>query len=130
MNILVDIDGTVCEDIDNEDAHLFPNAKLIEKAVEKVNKFYNEGHTITFFTSRTHEHRKVTDEYLKKCGFKYHYLLTDKPRGGRNGKYVWIDNLDVIGIKFNGNWDEITLPTPSKIGGESLDGVGLLSEVI
>jgi uncharacterized HAD superfamily protein len=102
-NYLIDIDGTVCEDIPNEEAHRFKDAQVLDGAVEKVNKRYEAGHTVTFFTSRTHEHRDVTLEWLKRHGFKFHGLITDKPRGGR---YKWIDNLDVEGIKFNGTWDE------------------------
>ena len=31
----------------------------------------------------------MTEEWLKKHGFKYHSLLMGKPRGGN---YHWIDN--------------------------------------
>lgn len=103
-NYLIDIDGTVCEDIPNEEAERFPSAYVIDGAVDKVNALFDAGHRITFFTSRTAEHREVTISWLVRHGFRFHQLLTDKPRGGR---YKWIDNLDVTGIKFNGDWKEI-----------------------
>ncbi len=105
-NFLIDIDGTVCEDIPNEQEELFPNAAPLEGAVERVNALYDQGHHVTFFTSRTSEHRAVTLEWLIRHGFKFHALLTDKPRGGN---YFWIDNLDVNGIKFKGDWKEIKI---------------------
>jgi len=100
-NILIDIDGTVSEDIPNEEAYRFENAYLIEGAVETVNKFYEQDHIITFFTARLEIHRKITEEWLNKNNFKYHHLLMNKPRGG---SYIWIDNLDVLGVKFKGSW--------------------------
>ena len=103
LNIMVDIDGTVSDDIPNEESHRFISASLIEGAVEKVNKLYSDGHIITFFTSREEKDRKDTEIWLNNNNFKYHKLLMGKPRGG---KYVWIDNLTVKGVHFNNNWDK------------------------
>ena len=97
-NILIDIDGTVSEDIPNERSELFSRAKVLENSVESVNKLYEQGHSIIFFTARKEEHRVDTEDWLNRNGFKYHSLLMNKPRGGR---YIWIDNLDVKGIKYN-----------------------------
>ena len=91
-NYLVDIDGTICEDIPNEEPERMVTAEAVPWAMDTINKWYNEGHIITFFTSRTEEHRNVTEEWLKKNGFKYHTLLVGKPRGGN---YNWIDNAPV-----------------------------------
>lgn len=102
-NILIDIDGTVSDDIPNEKSHLFSTAKILDGAVEAVNKLYSNN-IITFFTARREEHREVTEEWLNKNGFKYHQLLMNKPRGGN---YVWIDNLDVEGIKYKDDWNEV-----------------------
>jgi uncharacterized HAD superfamily protein len=102
LNIMVDIDGTVSDDISNEESHKFITASVIDGAVEKVNKLYSEGHIITFFTSRIEEHRKDTEEWLNNNNFKYHQLLMGKPRGGN---YVWIDNLNVDGVHFKNNWE-------------------------
>jgi uncharacterized HAD superfamily protein len=104
MNILIDIDGTVCEDIPNTEDYRFIDAKVLNNAVESVNKLYDNGHNITFFTARLTKHREVTEKWLKKHNFKYHSLIVDKPRGG---KYFWIDNLDVTGIKYDNNWNNI-----------------------
>ena len=104
-NILIDIDGTVSEDISNSEAHRFANAYVLEGAVESVNRLYEDkDNVITFFTARLEEHREVTEKWLKDNGFMYHHLLMNKPRGGN---YIWIDNLDVKGIHFKDNWSKI-----------------------
>jgi hypothetical protein len=102
-NYLIDIDGTICEDIPNEEPERMGLAEVTPEAAETINKWYNEGHIITFFTSRTTEHRQVTEEWLKKNGFKYHTLLVGKPRGGN---YCWIDNapVQVLNVK-EGLWE-------------------------
>ncbi len=43
---LVDIDGTICDDIKNEESHLYPDAKVYEGALEELNKLYDEGNII------------------------------------------------------------------------------------
>ena len=103
-NILIDIDGTVSEDIPNEESHRFADAKMIDNAVEYVNKLYDDGNTVTFFTARQEKHRAVTTEWLDKHGFKYNGLIMDKPRGGN---YIWIDNLQVNGVLYNNNWNRV-----------------------
>ena len=104
LNVMVDIDGTVSDDIPNEESHRFISASLIENSVENVNKLYDAGHFITFFTSRNEKDRKDTEKWLNEHNFKYHQLLMNKPRGGN---YVWIDNLHVKGVHFQNNWDEV-----------------------
>ena len=79
-NYLIDIDGTICDDIPNEEPKRMATANLYPDALQTLNKWYDQGHYITFFTSRVEEHREVTEKWLKKNGFKYHGLLMGKPR--------------------------------------------------
>ena len=79
-NYLIDIDGTICDDIPNEEPARMATAKLYPDALVILNKWYDEGHYITFFTSRLEEHREVTEVWLKENGLKYHGLLMGKPR--------------------------------------------------
>ena len=81
-NYLIDIDGTITEDVPNEEPERMATCAPFEDALETLNKWHDEGHIITFFTSRTEEHREVTETWLNKHGFKYHGLLMGKPRGG------------------------------------------------
>ncbi len=102
-NYLIDIDGTICDDIPNEEPQRIPGAKEFIGAKEKLNSWYDAGHIITFFTSRIEDHRHATVAWLNEHGFKYHGLLMGKPRGGN---YVWIDDRDVEGIKFS-SWENL-----------------------
>ena len=36
-----------------------------------LNKWYDEGNTITFFTAREEKDREVTEKWLKDNNFKY-----------------------------------------------------------
>ena len=67
-NYLIDIDGTICDDIPNEEPERMATAALYPDALETLNKWYEQGHYITFFTSRVEEHREVTEIWLKKNG--------------------------------------------------------------
>lgn len=103
-NYLIDIDGTICDDIPNEEPERMETAAVYPDALEILNKWYDEGHIITFFTSRTEEHRPVTEEWLNKNGFKYHGILFGKPRGGN---YHWIDNHLVKATRFEGKFTDL-----------------------
>lgn len=92
MNYLIDIDGTITEDIPNEKSERMPWATPFPGAKETINEWKRRGHTITFFTSRTEDMRRITEDWLDDCGFQYDALIMNKPRGGN---YIWIDNLDV-----------------------------------
>ena len=103
-NYLIDIDGTICDDIPNEEPERMATAKLYPDALETLNKWYKQGHFVTFFTSRLEEHRLVTEVWLKKNGFKYHALLMGKPRGGN---YHWVDNHIVRATRFAGKFTDL-----------------------
>ena len=103
-NYLIDIDGTICDDIPNEHSNKFLEAKVFPDALERLNKWYDEGHIITFFTARESKDRNITEYWLKVNGFKYHGLIMDKPRGGN---YHWIDNLKVQATQNLGNFTEL-----------------------
>ena len=103
-NYLIDIDGTVTDDVPNEEPERMVTCEPYPDALEILNKWFDEGHIITFFTSRTEEHRSVTETWLKKHGFKYHGLLMNKPRGGN---YHWIDNHMVRAKRFKGKFTDL-----------------------
>ena len=103
-NYLIDIDGTITEDIPNEEPERMATFKPYEGARDILNKWYDEGHILTFFTSRTEDHREVTEQWLEKYGFKYHGMLMGKPRGGN---YHWIDNHIVKATRYLGKWTDL-----------------------
>lgn len=104
INYLIDIDGTICDDVPNEEPERMVTAKPYPDALETLNNWYDQGHIITFFTSRTEDLRQVTEEWLVTHNFKYHGILMGKPRGGN---YHWIDNHIVRGTRFKGKFTEL-----------------------
>ncbi len=109
-NYLIDIDGTICDDIPNEEPERMATAALYPDALVTINKWFEEGHIITFFTSRVEEHRSLTEIWLKENGFNYHALLMGKPRGGN---YHWIDNHIVRATRFEGKFTDLVDKTVS-----------------
>jgi uncharacterized HAD superfamily protein len=103
-NYLIDIDGTITEDVPNEQPERMATCEPFEDARETINKWYDEGHQICFFTSRTEEHREVTTEWLNRHGFKFHSILFGKPRGGN---YHWIDNHLVKATRYTGKFTDL-----------------------
>ena len=105
-NYLIDIDGTITDDVPNEEPERMVTCLPYPDALETLNKWFEEGHIITFFTSRTEKHRDITETWLTKFGFKYHGLLMGKPRGGN---YHWIDNHIAKATRFKGKFTDLTL---------------------
>jgi len=103
-NYLIDIDGTICDDIPNEEPERMATAEVYPDALKTLNKWYAEGHIITFFTSRTENHRAITEKWLHENGFKYHGLLMGKPRGGN---YHWVDNHLVRATRYKGKFTDL-----------------------
>jgi len=103
-NYLIDIDGTICDDIPNEEPERMATAQVYPDALKTLNRWYDQGHVICFFTSRVEVHRSVTEQWLAEHGFKYHSLLMGKPRGGN---YHWIDNHLVKATRYNGKFTDL-----------------------
>lgn len=72
-----DLDGTLCEWKERHDA-----SKPYPERIAKVNKLYEEGHTIIIDTARGSrtgiDYRELTENQLKEWGVKYHELRTGK----------------------------------------------------
>lgn len=103
-NYLIDIDGTITEDVPNEEPERMVTCEPFPDALETINKWYDEGHQICFFSSRTEDLREITETWLKKHGFKYHSVLLGKPRGGN---YHWIDNHLVKATRYKGKFTDM-----------------------
>ncbi|MBE16035.1 MAG: phosphoheptose isomerase [Dokdonia sp.] len=103
-NYLIDIDGTITEDVPNEEPERMATCKPFPDALKTLNKWYDQGHMICFFTSRTEDHREVTTTWLNTHGFKFHSLLMGKPRGGN---YHWVDNHLVKATRYKGKFTDL-----------------------
>ena len=79
MKYVIDIDGTICEEV----------GKVIGRPpykdrIEKINKLYDEGHTIVYWTARGCrsgiDHTELTKTQLLEWGAKYHRVeVGNKP---------------------------------------------------
>lgn len=107
-NFLIDIDGTICDDVPNEEPERMGTILPYPDALAMLNKWYDEGHVIYFFTSRTEAHRPITESWLHQHGFKYHGIVFNKPRGGN---YHWIDNHIVKATRFKGKFTDLVVKT-------------------
>ena len=78
--IYVDIDETICTT--PNDRNYF-DAKPILENIQKINKLYDEGHTIVYWTARGSRKQidwtDLTKKQLSDWGAKYHELRADKP---------------------------------------------------
>lgn len=65
-NYLIDIDGTITDDVPNEEPERMIDCEPYLDALETINRWYDEGHQICFFTSRTEDLREITENWLNK----------------------------------------------------------------
>ena len=83
MNIFVDIDSTICTTDSSKGVDKYNYSLPIYERIEKVNKLYDEGNSITYWTARGSlsgiNYEELTKEQLIKWGCKYHKLLFGKP---------------------------------------------------
>ena len=80
MVIYVDIDNTICKT--NSSAE-YDKAVPINSRIQKINKLYDAGHTIIYWTARGTlsgiDYYDLTKSQLDKYGVKYHELKLKKP---------------------------------------------------
>ena len=74
-----DLDGTLCTLTDGK----YETAEPLTDRITKVNKLFEEGHTILIFTARgatsKRDLRDFTVQQLKDWGLKYERLIMGKP---------------------------------------------------
>lgn len=76
MVILIDIDGTICNELSPFDR---PLATPLPGAKESVNNFIQQGHVVVLWTGRGWDQYRVTKKWLDDHGFEYDQLLMGKP---------------------------------------------------
>ena len=84
--IYVDIDETICNREASSDfgvVHDYTKAQPIKENIAKINKLYDEGNTIVYWTARGSRKQinweELTKQQLDSWGAKYHELKVDKP---------------------------------------------------
>ena len=80
MKYVIDIDGTICEEVGE-----VIGRKPFTDRIAKINKLYDLGHTIVFYTARglksgrgEEHYSPITEQQLKEWGCKYHDLWFKK----------------------------------------------------
>tara|TARA_B100000073_G_C23256128_1_gene380421 strand:+ start:166 stop:492 length:327 start_codon:yes stop_codon:yes gene_type:complete len=98
-----DIDGTICQ----SEVGKYEKATAYFHRIEKINKLYDEGHHIIYFTARGmltldgdlfevyRTWYDVTKDQLSKWGCKYHQLILGKP-----GADYYIDDKGISDKNF------------------------------
>jgi hydroxymethylpyrimidine pyrophosphatase-like HAD family hydrolase len=78
--IYVDIDETICK---TSEDRKYENSTPIHENIKKINKLYDQGHTIVYWTSRGSRKQinwyDLTYNQLNEWGAKFHELRVDKP---------------------------------------------------
>jgi phosphatidate phosphatase PAH1 len=78
---VVDIDGTICE---TPHGNYF-SSKPIQKHIDQLNKLFDEGNKIIYYTARGSETgvnwRELTERQLKEWDVKHTKLVMGKPFG-------------------------------------------------
>ena len=76
MKYVIDIDGTICKEV----GEVIGRKPYMDR-IEKINKLYDEGHTIVYYTARglksgrgEQHYRPITEQQLKEWGCKDHEL--------------------------------------------------------
>ena len=82
MKIFVDIDETICFYESKEKRLGYRNAIPNKENIAKINKLYNEGHEITYYTARGAvskiDYFGLTKNQLETWKCKYHHLSVGK----------------------------------------------------
>jgi len=79
QNIYIDIDNTIC----NTDGLRYERAKPIKENIKIINKLYDQGNIITYWTARgtlsKTNYYDLTKKQLLEWGCKFHELKMGKP---------------------------------------------------
>jgi len=82
MIVYIDIDETICE-IPEKHGRDYSMAIPIKENIEKLNKYYDEGNTVIYWTARGTgtgiDWREVTEKQFEEWGVKYNLLEFGKP---------------------------------------------------
>lgn len=91
MIYMVDIDQTICVTPQIDGKHRYDMSVPIPHRIEEINKLYDQGHTIKYWTARGSgsglDWTELTNQQLNEWGCKFHEVKLGKPSYD-----VWIDD--------------------------------------
>jgi hypothetical protein len=102
MIYIVDIDQTICHTPAINGKQRYDLSLPYSERIEKINKLYDEGHTIIYWTARGSgsgiNQFQITHSSLMAWGAKFHEVRLGKPSYD-----VWIDDKAFSDIDFFGS---------------------------
>lgn len=113
MIYMVDIDQTICLTPFLFDKHHYTLSVPIKHRIEEINKLYDQGHTIIYWTARGSgsgiDWTELTTQQLYDWGCKFHEVRLGKPTYD-----VWVDDkafndkafFAIADQEFSGDIDE------------------------
>ena len=91
MIYMVDIDQTICMTPFIDGRHVYDLSIPINYRIDEINKLYDNGHTIIYWTARGSgsgiDWTELTTQQLNDWGCKFHEVRLGKPSYD-----VWIDD--------------------------------------
>ena len=82
MIIYVDIDGTICHTPTKDGKSDYPNSNPRQEQIDKINKLYDEGNEIVYWTARGattgRDWSVMTERQLDYWGCRYTRIETQK----------------------------------------------------
>lgn len=98
MVLCFDIDGVICSRTDGA----YEKAQPFHSAIQRINRLYDEGHTIKYFTARGgttgRDWTDFTRKQLEDWGVKYHQLIMGKPPADYYVDDKSIDLVDLLEV--------------------------------
>lgn len=119
--VAIDFDGTIVE-------HMFPEIGAIKQnVVDKIKKWYAEGHTIIIWTCRTDQYAEEAKKFLDDNEIPYHYFNENptNPFGDRCRKILADVYLDDRALNVD-DLDGFNLDTFEFENDEVLDDIKTL----
>jgi len=95
MKLIIDIDGTICEEKRQFSRSI---AKPLPNAAKSLKALKNKGHTIILYSARTWAEYEMTFSWLREHDIPFDQLILGKPEGD-----YWIDDR---AIHFS-NWTKV-----------------------
>lgn len=91
MIYIVDIDQTICLTPFVGGKHMYEHSIPLHHRIEAINKLYDQGHTVIYWTARGSgsglDWTELTNKQLTEWGCKFHEVRLGKPSYD-----VWVDD--------------------------------------
>lgn len=101
---MVDIDQTICLTPTVDGKHRYDLSVPFKHRIEEINKLYDQGHTIKYWTARGSESgidwTELTTQQLNDWDCKFHEVRVGKPSYD-----IWIDDKAISDKDFFKNQD-------------------------